>query len=74
MNHKHRWDSRKKKFVKDFESSGGLVKDDNEKKRKNEAGRKIEKGYAKGTYERWKNRSKSRYGGNPKSRTINPKP
>jgi len=53
-----RWDKRKKKFIKDFDGNP-MDKRGESKNRMNEAGRKIEKGYKTGLYERWKDKSKA---------------
>ncbi|EKX32169.1 hypothetical protein GUITHDRAFT_121663 [Guillardia theta CCMP2712] len=52
-----RWDSRKKKFVKDFDRTQDKT---DGKARMNEAGKKIKKGYRLGLYDKWKERSKAR--------------
>ena len=53
-----RWDKRKKKFIKDFDGNPLDKRGEASKRKITESGRKVDKGYKTGLYEKWKDRSK----------------
>lgn len=54
-----RWDKRKKKFIKDFDGNPLDKRGEASKRKITESGRKVDKGYKTGLYEKWKDRSKA---------------